>query len=285
MIFKAPAFFVGVCFKKKRAMIHYKTKAEIELMRESSLLVSKTLAEVAKFIKPGVTTLYLENIADQFIRSNGATPSFKGYKDFPFATCISVNDAVVHGFPTKHELKDGDVVSVDVGVFKNGFHGDSAYTFALGEIPATVKQLMKVTKQSLYKGIDKAVYGNRVGDISFAVQDYTEKQFGYGVVRELVGHGLGRHLHEDPQVPNYGKRGTGAKLKEGMVIAIEPMINLGTKDVYHDDDGWTIRTADKKPSAHYEHTVCVQRGKADILSSFTEIETAEKENVNLNSDY
>jgi methionyl aminopeptidase len=266
-------------------MIHYKTKAEVELMRESSLLVSKTIAEVAKHIKPGVSTHHLDKIAEQFIRDNGATPSFKGYRDFPFATCMSVNDAVVHGFPTKHELKDGDVVSVDVGIFKNGFHGDSAYTFALGDVSEQIKQLLKVTKQSLYKGIEKAVYGNRIGDISFAVQDYTEKQFGYGVVRELVGHGLGRHLHEDPQVPNYGKRGTGAKLKEGMVIAIEPMINMGTKDVYHDEDGWTIRTADKKPSAHYEHNVCVQRGKADILSSFTEIEIAEKANTNLVSGY
>jgi methionyl aminopeptidase len=262
-------------------MIHYKTKAEIELMRESSLLVSKTLAAVAAHIKAGISTLQLDTIAEQFIRDHGAVPSFKGYRSFPFATCISVNDAVVHGFPTKKELKEGDVVSVDVGVFKNGFHGDSAYTFALGTVSGEIKQLMQVTKQSLYKGIEKAVAGNRVGDISFAVQDYTEKQFGYGVVRELVGHGLGRHLHEDPQVPNYGKRGTGAKLKEGMVIAIEPMINMGTKDVYHDDDGWTIRTSDKKPSAHYEHNICVQKNKADILSSFTEIEIAEKANTNL----
>lgn len=266
-------------------MIHYKTKAEIELMRESSLLVSKTLAEVAKLIRPGISTLELDQFADKFITDNGATPSFKGYQGFPFACCISVNDAVVHGFPTKDLLKDGDIVSVDVGVFKNGFHGDSAYTFAVGEIAPEIKQLLRVTKESLYKGIEKAIHGNRVGDIGFAIQQYTEKDHGYGVVRELVGHGLGRKLHEDPQVPNYGKRGTLAKLKEGMVIAIEPMINLGTKNVFHDADGWTIRTEDGKPAAHYEHNVCIQRGKADILSSFTEIEAAEKANANLCSDY
>ena len=266
-------------------MIHYKSKAEIELIRESSLLVSKTLAEVAKLIKPGVSTYELDEFADKFIVANKAAPSFKGYQDFPYACCISVNDAVVHGFPTKAVLKDGDIVSVDVGAFKNGFHGDSAYTFAIGEIDAEIKQLLRVTKESLYKGIEKAIHGNRVGDIAYAVQNYTEKEHGYGVVRELVGHGLGRKLHEDPQVPNYGKRGTGAKLKEGMVIAIEPMINLGTKNVYHDKDGWTIRTEDGKPAAHYEHTICIQRGKADILSSFAEIEAAEKANPNLCSDY
>jgi len=268
-------------------MIHYKTKEEIELMRISNLLVSKTLAELAKIIKPGVSTLQLDTLAEQFIRDNGATPSFKGYGKpaFPFACCISVNDAVVHGFPTKQELEEGDIVSVDVGVFKNGFHGDSAYTFAVGEILPEVKKLMTDTKASLYKGIEKAVHGNRVGDIAYAVQNFTERERGYGVVRELVGHGLGRHLHEDPQVPNYGKRGTGAKLKEGMVIAIEPMINLGTKNVYHDADGWTIRTEDGKPDAHYEHTVAIQRGKADILSSFVEIEAAEKANSNLFAAY
>jgi methionyl aminopeptidase len=266
-------------------MIHYKSKAEIELIRESSLLVSKTLAEVAKIIKPGISTFELDQFAEKFILDNGATASFKGYQDFPFACCISVNDAVVHGFPTKDALKDGDIVSVDVGAFKNGFHGDSAYTFAVGEISAELKQLLRVTKESLYKGIEKAIHGNRVGDIAYAVQQYTEKEHGYGVVRELVGHGLGRKLHEEPQVPNYGKRGTLQKLKEGMVIAIEPMINLGTKNVYHDKDGWTIKTEDGKPAAHYEHTICIQRGKADILSSFTEIEAAEKANSNLCSDY
>jgi methionyl aminopeptidase len=266
-------------------MIHYKTKAEVEVMRDSNLLVSKTLAEIAKIIRAGISTLELDRLAEEFIRDNGATPSFKGYQDFPFACCISVNDAVVHGFPTKNPLKEGDIVSVDVGVYKNSFHGDSAYTFAVGDIPKEIQQLLKVTKASLFKGIEKAVHGNRVGDISYAVQYATEKEHGYGVVRELVGHGIGRHLHEEPQVPNYGKRGTGAKLKEGMVIAIEPMINLGTKNVYHDKDGWTIRTMDGKPAAHYEHSICIQRGKADILSSFTEIEAAEKANSNLCSDY
>lgn len=266
-------------------MIHYKSKEEIELMRQSSLLVSKTLTEVAKIIKPGVSTLYINDIAEQFIRDNGATPSFKGYgaPPFPFACCISVNDAVVHGFPTKDELKEGDIVSVDVGVFKNGFHGDSAYTFALVGVAEEVQMLLKVTKQSLYKGIEKATQGNRIGDIAFVIQDYTEKQFGYGVVRELVGHGLGRHLHEEPQVPNYGKRGTGAKLKEGMVLAIEPMINMGTRNVFNDEDGWTIRTEDGKPSAHFEHNVAITKGKADILSSFAEIEIEEKASLYLTS--
>ncbi|MES2429544.1 MAG: type I methionyl aminopeptidase [Bacteroidota bacterium] len=268
-------------------MIYYKTTEEIELMRQSSLLVSKTLAEVAKIIKPGISTLEIDSFAEKFILDNGAKPSFKGYgkPPFPFACCISVNDAVVHGFPTKAELKEGDIVSVDVGVFKNGFHGDSAYTFALAGVGEDVKKLLTVTKASLYLGIEKAIHNNRIGDISFAIQNYTERENGYGVVRDLVGHGLGRHLHEDPQVPNYGKRGTGAKLTEGMVIAIEPMINMGTKNVYHDKDGWTIRTEDGKPAAHFEHNVAVQKGKADILSSFTEIEAAEKGNSNLCSDY
>ena len=254
-------------------------------MRESALLVSEALAVVAAKIKPGVTTMMLDKIAEEFIKDNKATPSFKGYHGFPFACCISVNDAVVHGFPTNAELVSGDIVSVDVGVFKNGFHGDSAYTFGVGELSEEVKKLMRVTKESLYKGIEKAIIGNRVGDIAFAIQDYTEKQYGYGVVRDLVGHGLGRSLHEEPQVPNFGKRGTGAKLREGLVIAIEPMINLGTKDVFHDKDGWTIRTADGKPAAHYEHDICIQKGKADILSSFTPIEAAEKANAELCSDY
>lgn len=266
-------------------MIHYKNKAEIELMRESCLLVSETLAVVAEAIKPGITTMYLDKLAAEFINDNKATASFKGYHSFPYTCCISVNDAVVHGFPTNDALKSGDVISVDVGVFKNGFHGDSAYTFGIGEISEEVKKLMRVTKESLYKGIEKAIIGNRVGDIAYAIQEYTEKQYGYGVVRDLVGHGLGRNLHEEPQVPNFGKRGTGAKLKEGLVIAIEPMINLGTKDVFNDKDGWTIRTADGKPSAHYEHDVCIQKGKADILSSFAPIEAAEKANAELFSDY
>ena len=266
-------------------MISYKTSEEIELMRHSCLLVGDTIAEVAKLIKPGVSTLQLDTVAEQFIRSNGAVPSFKNYKGFPYASCISVNDAVVHGFPTNNVLKEGDVISVDIGVFKNGYHGDSAYTFAVGEVNNEVKQLMKVTKESLYKGIEKAIAGNRVGDIAYAVQEHTERKHGYGVVRELVGHGLGKELHEDPQVPNYGKRGSGAKLKEGIVIAIEPMINMGKKNVVNDEDGWTIRTQDGKPSAHYEHTVCVKKDKPDILSSFASIEAAEKANENLCSDY
>lgn len=267
-------------------MIHYRSPVEIELIRKSALLVGDAIAEAAKILKPGITTMQVDARVEQFIRDNGAVPSFKNYQNsYPYATCISVNDAVVHGFPTNVPLKEGDIVSVDVGTFMNGYHGDSAYTFIIGTTTDEVKQLLRITKESLYKGIEKAVHGNRVGDISFAIQDFTEKQHGYGVVRELVGHGLGRNLHEDPQVPNYGKRGTGAKLKEGIVIAIEPMINLGTKDVYHDADGWTIRTLDHKPSAHYEHDVCVKKGKADILSSFESIEAAEKANPNLDATY
>lgn len=266
-------------------MIHYKSAAEIELMRESALLVGKTIAEIAKLIRPGITTAQLDKVADEFIRDNYATPSFKNFKGYPFASCMSVNDAVVHGFPSSVELREGDVVSVDIGVYKNSFHGDSAYTLAIGDPGTEVLQLLKVTKESLYKGIEKAVAGNRVGDIGFAVQDYCEKQFKYGVVRELVGHGLGKSLHEDPQIPNFGRRGSGGKLNEGMVIAIEPMINLGTKDVWYDKDGWTVRTKDGKASAHYEHTICVKKVKADILSSFKDIELAEKNNQYLNSSY
>ncbi|MDQ6762812.1 MAG: type I methionyl aminopeptidase [Bacteroidota bacterium] len=266
-------------------MINYKTQEEIELIRQNCLLVNNTIAEVGKKIKPGISTMYLNNLAEQFIRDHDSIPSFKNYHGFPYACCMSVNDAVVHGFPTETELKDGDVVSIDVGVYKNGFHGDSAYTFALGNISESVKKLLRVTKESLYKGIEKAVVGNRVGDIANAIQEYTERKNGYGVVRELVGHGLGRDLHEDPQVPNYGKRGRGTKLNDSLVIAIEPMINMGRKDVYNDKDGWTVRTKDAKPSAHYEHTVCVRKHTADILSSFDSIEVAEKANVNLCSDY
>lgn len=266
-------------------MIHYKSEPEIALARTSALLVGDAIAEVAKAIRPGVTTLELDRIAEQFILSQDAKPSFKGYKGYPFATCMSVNEAVVHGFPNDTPLKEGDIVSVDVGVYKNGFHGDSAYTFAIGDPGEAILQLMKATRDSLYKGIEKAHTANRVGDISFAIQDYTEKQRGYGVVRELVGHGVGRSLHEDPQVPNYGKRGTGARLKEGMVIAIEPMINLGVKEVVYSDDGWTVLTADHKPSAHFEHTVCIRKGKADILSSFARIEAAEQANPHLASAY
>ncbi|MFZ9660573.1 MAG: type I methionyl aminopeptidase [Chitinophagaceae bacterium] len=266
-------------------MIYLKTSQEVEYIRESSLLVSATLAEVATFLKPGITTMQVDAMAEKFIRDHSAVPSFKNYKGYPYTTCISVNDAVVHGFPNNIPIKDGDIISVDVGVFKNGYHGDSAYTFAIGNVSKEILQLMAVTRESLYKGIEKAVAGNRVGDISHAVQEFTEKKHGYGVVRELVGHGLGKHLHEDPQVPNFGKKGTGAKLKDGMVIAIEPMINLGTKDVFYDSDGWTVRTKDGKPSAHYEHTICIRKGKADILSSFESIILKEKSNTHLCSEY
>lgn len=266
-------------------MIIYKTKAEIELIRESSLIVGQTLAKVAAMIRPGVTTMELDAAAEAFITENGGVPSFKGYNDFPFTCCISVNDAVVHGFPNHEPLKDGDIVSVDIGVFKNGFHGDSAYTFALKGADEASLKLMKVTKESLYAGIDKAVAGCRVGDIGFAVQEHAEKQNGYGVVRDLVGHGLGRKLHEDPQVPNYGRRGSGAKILEHAVIAIEPMVNMGTKEIYYDKDGWTVRTKDGKPAAHYEHTICIMKSKADILSSFATVEAAEKANEHLCSDF
>lgn len=263
-------------------MIIYKTKEEIEIMRHSCLMVGKTHAELAKILKPGISTLKLNDLAEEFIRDNGGIPSFKNYGGtYPFATCISLNDAVVHGFPTTYELKDGDIVSLDIGVYKNGFHGDSAYTYAIGEVSAEVKQLLRVTKESLYKGIEKARAGNRVGDIAYAIQEHTEKKHGYGVVRDLVGHGLGRSMHEEPQVPNYGKRGTLAKLKEGMVLAIEPMINMGVKEVFQAEDGWTILTKDSKPSAHFEHDVAITSGAPDILSSFEEIEKAEKANKNL----
>jgi len=262
-------------------MIHYKSPAEIELMRQSALLVSQTLSQVAAILKPGITTLSIDKMVGEIIRGHGAVPSFLNYHGYPFNSCISVNDVVVHGFPTNNELKEGDIVSVDIGVYKNGYHGDHAYTFAIGFPGEEVAQLIKVTKESLYKGIEKAVEGNRVGDISFAIQDHTEKKHGYGVVRELVGHGLGKSMHEDPQVPNYGKRGSGAKMKEGLVLAIEPMINLGKRDVYTEEDGWTVRTTDHKPSVHFEHDVCVKKNKADILSDYSIIEKAEKENPHL----
>lgn len=266
-------------------MIHYRTDKEIELIRQSCTIVNDSIAHAASFIKPGISTMELNDIAEEFIRDHSAVPNFKNYHGFPYACCISVNDAVVHGFPTKDPLKEGDVVSIDCGALKNGYHGDSAYTFAVGEISDEIKQLLRVTKDSLYLGIEKAVVGNRVGDISFAIQDYTERKHHFGVVRELVGHGIGKELHEDPQVPNYGKRGKGVKLKEGLVIAIEPMVNLGVKEVYNDKDGWTVRTADHKPAAHYEHMVCVRKNKADMLTSFASIEAAEKANPNLYSDY
>ena len=252
-------------------MIDYKTEEEIELQRESSLLVGKTLAEVAKIIRPGVTTMDLDKIAEEFIRDNGASPGFKGYNGFPNSLCTSVNEQVVHGIPNTKPLKEGDIVSVDCGVYKNEFFGDSAYTFAVGEVSAEIQQLLDVTKQSLLLGLEKAIVGNKIGDIGSTIQQYSES-FGYGVVRELVGHGLGRSLHEAPEVPNYGRRNSGLKLKEGLVLAIEPMINLGVKEVKQLNDGWTIVTADGKPSAHFEHDVAIRKGKAEVLSTFKYIE-------------
>ena len=266
-------------------MILYKTDAEVELMKQSATLVSKTLTEVANILKPGITTFQLDALCYQFIRDHKAIPSFLNYRGYPYTICASVNDVVVHGFPDNNALKDGDIVTIDMGVILNGWHGDHAYTFLIGEATDDVLQLMRVTKESLYKGIEKAVAGNRVGHIAFAIQEHTERKHHYGVVRELVGHGLGRDLHEDPQVPNYGKRGNGPRLKENVVLAIEPMINMGTKDVYTDDDGWTVRTRDGKPSAHFEHDVCVKRNKALILSDYSIIEKAEQANINLNTSY
>lgn len=258
-----------------------KTNEQVELMRKSALLVSRTLTEIAGMLRPGVTTLSVDRKIGEIIRDNNAVPSFLNYKGYPFNSCISVNDVVVHGFPGPNELKEGDIVSVDIGVILNGWHGDHAYTFAIGDPGEAVMKLIRVTKESLYRGIEKAIAGNRIGDIAFAIQEHTEKKNGYGVVRELVGHGLGRQLHEDPQVPNYGKRGSGPKLKEGLVLAIEPMINMGTREVYTEDDGWTVRTKDGRPSVHFEHDVCVRKGRADILSDYRIIEQAEASNPEL----
>ncbi len=266
-------------------MLQGKTEIEIDLIIQSAAIVEAAIAEVAKHITLGITTLELDTIADNFIVQQGGVPSFKGYEGFPYASCISVNDAVVHGFPNNYALQDGDVISVDIGVYKNGYHGDSAYSFAIGNVAPEVLQLMKVTKASLYYGIEKAIVGNRIGDIGNAIHHYTNRLNGYGVVKDLVGHGLGAQLHEDPQVPNLGQRGNGHKLVNGLVLAIEPMINLGTAMVITDTDGWTIRTKDGKPSVHYEHDVCVRKGKAKILSSFAKIEQAERDNPTLNASY
>jgi methionyl aminopeptidase len=260
--------------------IFLKTEDEIELMRQANQLVGKTLGELAKHIKPGVTTLQLDKIADEFIRDHGATPTFKGFPNpyggpFPASICTSVNDVVVHGVPNKKTvLKDGDIISVDCGTLLNGFNGDSCYTFCVGEVSEEVKALLKTTKESLYLCIDKAQAGKHLGDISSAVQDHCEAH-GYGIVRELTGHGIGREMHEDPQVPNYGRRGNGVMLKAGMCLAIEPMITMGKRDIWLDQDRWTIRTRDGKPAAHFEHTVVVRKGKAEILSSFEEVEHLE----------
>ena len=256
-------------------MIHLKTQEEIELLRENNLLVSATLAEVAKHIKPGITTLQLDAIAEKFIRSHGAVPGFLGYGGFPNTLCVSVNEQVVHGIPSDYALREGDIVSVDCGTIMKGFYGDSAYTFAVGRIEPEIQQLLDVTKEALYKGVAQAKAGNRVGDISAAVQEHAEKN-GCSVVRELVGHGLGRNMHEDPEVPNYGARGRGPLLKEGMVICIEPMINQGTKYVVFERDGWTVRTRDRKPSAHFEFAVAIGKDGADVLTDFSIIENALK---------
>jgi methionyl aminopeptidase len=249
------------------AAIVIKTLEEIELMRESALIVSKTLGMLASEIKPGVSTLKLDGLAETFLRDHKAEPGFLGLYDFPNTLCMSPNSQVVHGIPSKEPLKEGDIISIDCGALKNGFYGDHAYTFAVGEIDSTVEKLLKVTKTSLYKGIDKFREGNRIGDMAYAIQHYCEKE-GYGVVRELVGHGLGKIMHEGPEVPNYGKRGQGKKFQEGMVLAIEPMINGGTHRIKQLKDGWTILTADGKASAHFEHDVALIDGKPELLSTF-----------------
>jgi methionyl aminopeptidase len=252
-------------------MIYLKTAEEIELLRASNLLVSKALAEVAKRIGPGVTTLELDKVAEEFIRDNKAVPGFLGYKGYPKTLCTSVNQQVVHGIPSNYLLREGDIVSVDCGVLYQGYYGDSAYTFAIGEVSERVKLLLKITRESLFKGIEYAKEGKRIGDISNAIQEYCEHER-FSVVREMVGHGIGKGLHESPEVPNYGKRGHGVKLQEGMVLCIEPMINMGRKEITQDPDGWTIHTADKLPSAHYEHCVAIGKNGADFLSTFEYIE-------------
>lgn len=254
-------------------VIQFKTEEEIELMRAAGQLLARAHGEVAALVREGATTRQLDRRAEEFIRDNGATPSFKGYNNFPHSLCLSPNSVVVHGFATDEPLKSGDILSVDCGVFLNGYHADSAYTYPIGEVTSEVRQLLKETEASLYKGIEQAVIGNRVGDISYAIQNYVASK-GYGVVRELVGHGVGAKLHEKPDVPNYGKRGSGPLLQTGMTLAIEPMVTLGKKDVVQEKDGWTIRTRDKKPAAHFEHTVVVRKDKAEILTSFLYIEKA-----------
>lgn len=260
-------------------MIQYKTTEEIELIRESSLLVAKTHAELARHIRPGICSLELDRIAETFIRDHGGIPGFKGYHGFPYTLCVSPNEVVVHGFPNNEPLKEGVILSIDCGVMKHGYFGDSAYTFAIGEISEEKKRLLKTTYQCLLIGIDHLKVGNTLGDVGWVIQNHAERA-GYSVVRELIGHGLGRALHEAPEVPNYGKKGKGIAIRNGLVVAIEPMINIGQRYVVQEKDGWTIRTADRKPSAHYEHTLAVVDGKAEILSTFSYIEDALKENKN-----
>jgi methionyl aminopeptidase len=252
-------------------MIHYKTSEEVQLIKEGAQILGKAHGEVAKYVKEGVKTSFLDKIAEEYIRDYKGVPSFKGYNGFPASLCISVNEVVVHGFPSNYVLKDGDIISVDCGVFHQGFHSDSAYTYPVGEVSPQVLSLLNATKDSLYLGIEKAVFGNRIGDIGYAIQKFVEAK-GFTVVRELVGHGLGKHLHEAPEVPNYGKKGSGPLMKDGLVIAIEPMINLGTRNIVQERDGWTIRTADRKPSAHYEHTVAIFEDKTEILTTHQYIE-------------
>ena len=252
-------------------MIHYKTSEEVQKIKESADILAKAHGEVAKHIKVGEKTSHLDKIAEEFIRDHGAVPSFKGYNGFRASLCISVNEVVVHGFPSEYELKDGDIISVDCGVFHQGFHSDSAYTYPVGEVSTPVLNLLRATKDSLYLGIEQAIFGNRIGDIGNAIQKFVEAK-GYTVVRELVGHGLGKNLHEAPEVPNYGKRGSGPLLKAGMVIAIEPMVNLGSRNIVQEADGWTIRTSDRKPSAHYEHTVAIFEDRTEVLTTHKYIE-------------
>ncbi|WP_448519314.1 type I methionyl aminopeptidase [Rhodoflexus sp.] len=252
-------------------MIYYKNAADLEGIRQSGALLSKVHGEVAKLVREGVTTKELDKLAEEYIRDNGAVPSFYNYNGFPASLCISVNETVVHGIPNDYRLRSGDIISIDCGVYMNGYHADCAFTYPVGEVSAEVMKLLKVAKQSLYEGIAKMAVGNRIGDIGFAIQSYVQAH-GFSVVRELVGHGLGKALHEDPQVPNYGKRGSGVKIQNGMVLAIEPMINLGKRDVVHEADGWTIRTRDRKPSAHFEHTVALYNNEVQVLTSFEYIE-------------
>ena len=263
-------------------MIYLKTEDEINLLRNANQLVGQTLAEVAKIVKPGVTTRMLDTLAEQFIRDHGAVPTFKGFPNpygspFPASLCTSVNGVVVHGVPNDEPLQEGDIVSVDCGALLEGFNGDSCYTFCVGEVSEEIKQLLRVTKESLYKAIDQAIVGRRIGDISYAVQSHCE-QYGYGVVKEFVGHGIGREMHEDPQVPNYGRQGIGKQLKNGLCIAIEPMITLGSPEIQLMEDRWSVITRDGKPVAHFEHTIAIHHGKAEILSSFEGIEEVERQN-------
>lgn len=270
---------------KKTKKLQPKTAEELAIMQENSRAVSLLLAEVAEMMKPGMTTQEINDFCYRQIRAQHGVPAFLGFSGYPFTICASINDVVVHGFPNNRALKEGDIISIDAGISRNGFIGEHAYTFVMGEVSEQTLNLVKHTKESLYLGIDKAVHGNRVGDIGFAIQEHTERKHGYGVVRDLVGHGLGVTMHEEPQVPNYGKRGSGIQLIENIVLAIEPMINLGKKEVYTESDGWTVRTRDGLPSVHFEHNICVKKGRATLFSDFSLIEEAEKANKFLNSSY